>query len=128
MVLRSAVVGGFIAAALSFSLPAYAAGDAQAGAALVKARCQMCHVLNKGQKSTALAPNLNGVIGRKAGSTGDFALYSPALKASNIVWTPAKVDTFLQAPGKMVPGTKMVISVADAKDRANIVAFLAGNK
>lgn len=128
MVLRSAVLGGFVAAALSFSLPAHAAGDAQAGAALVKARCQMCHVLNKGQKPTALAPNLNGVIGRKAGSASDFALYSPALKASNIVWTPAKVDTFLAAPGKMVPGTKMVISVADPKDRANIVAFLAGNK
>jgi len=128
MVLRSAIVGGFFAAALSFSLPAHAAGDAQAGATLVKQRCQMCHVLNKGQKPSALAPNLNGVIGRKAGTTSDFALYSPALKASNIVWTPAKVDAFLAGPGKLVPGTKMVISVADAKDRANIVAFLTSNK
>lgn len=128
MSLRSVVLGGLVSAAILSAVPAYAAGDAAAGAALVKARCQMCHVLNKGQKPTALAPNLNGVVGRKAGSTADFALYSPALKSSGIVWTPAKLDTFLQGPGKLVPGTKMVISVADAKDRANIVAFLASNK
>jgi cytochrome c len=105
---------------------ARAAGDPQAGAALVKARCQMCHVLGKGQKPT-MAPDLFGVVGRKAG-TSDFAQYSPALKASGLVWTKARLDAFLAAPGKLVPGTKMVIAVPNAAERANVIAFLAGNK
>lgn len=126
MVLRSMVSGALVCLSLALAPQAMAAGNAQAGAALVKARCQMCHVLNKGQKPT-VAPNLNGVNGRKAGST-DFGQYSPALKASGIVWNAAKLDTFLQAPNKMVPGTKMVISLPDATQRADVVAFLVSNK
>ncbi|WP_206240879.1 c-type cytochrome [Novosphingobium terrae] len=106
---------------------AQAAGDAKAGAALVKARCQMCHVLAKGQKPTPMAPNLSGVVGRKAGSS-DYAQYSAALKGANITWTPARLDAFLQAPGKLVPGTKMVIAVPDAAQRADVIAFLVSNK
>jgi cytochrome c len=113
-------------AAFAAASGAQAAGDPQAGAALVKARCQMCHVVTKGQKPT-IGPNLYGVAGRKAG-TGDFALYSPALKASKITWTPAKLEAFLQAPGKLVPGTKMVIAVTNPAERADVVAFLVHNK
>ena len=127
---RSLVSRVVLALSLSASLaaaPAMAAGNAQAGAALVKARCQACHVVTKGAKPTALAPNLYGVVGRKAGSS-EFAQYSPALKASGIVWTPAKLDTFLQAPAKLVPGTKMFMAVPDAAQRADVVAFLVSNK
>lgn len=103
------------------STPALA-GDAAAGAALFKQRCQICHVTTPGQKPT-LAPNLAGVVGRAAGST-DYTMYSPALKAYGKPWTPALLESWLMAPAKLVPGTKMVIAVPVTKERDDIIAYL----
>jgi len=85
----------------------------------------MCHVTTSGQKA-GLGPNLSGLVGRKAAST-DF-LYSPALKASGLKWDKANLDTFLAAPSKLVPGTRMAISVANPAERAALVAYLASLK
>jgi cytochrome c len=100
-----------------------AAGSAQAqtvgGDQLFKQRCQMCHTVTPG----LLAPGLKGVIGRKA-AMAKFN-YTPALKASKIVWTKETLDKFLTSPGQMVPGTRMVINVSDPVARAAIIAYLA---
>lgn len=127
MTVRALVSTAVLALTVTLAAPAMAAGNAATGATLVKQRCQICHVVNKGQKPTTLAPNLNGVSGRKAAST-DFTLYSPALKASNITWNPAKLDAFLAAPSKLVPGTKMVIAVPNPTERADVIAYLVSNK
>ncbi|MFT3966142.1 MAG: c-type cytochrome [Sphingobium sp.] len=110
----------FLSIAL-FTSPALAQ-DAAAGGTQFKARCGACHSVAAGQKAL-LAPNLSGVAGRKAGSTAFN--YSPALKASGLSWDKATLDRFLAGPMKAVPGTRMVISVADAKQRADIVAYLS---
>jgi len=102
-------------------LPA-AAPQSTVGANLFRQRCQSCHSVTAGARSP-LAPNLKGVVGRKAASA-PFN-YSPALKASNITWTKANLDKFLAAPGKMVPGTRMVIAVTDAQQRAELIKYLA---
>ncbi|WP_068090973.1 c-type cytochrome [Novosphingobium rosa] len=99
-----------------------AAQSAQDGAAIFKQQCQMCHVSSKDAKPT-LAPNLFGVGGRKAASSG-FASYSPALKASGLVWNKANLDRFLTAPTKAVPGTRMVIAIPDAKRRQAVIDYL----
>ena len=119
--LISAAVALLVAAGLA--TPAAAAGDATKGATLFKQRCQLCHVIAPGAKGT-MAPNLLGVVGRKAGST-DFAMYSPQLKAYGKVWTPGLIDQWLASPAKLVPGARMGINVSDAKDRADAVAYLA---
>lgn len=98
------------------------AQDAAAGAVQFKARCAICHSVADGQKAM-LAPNLAHLAGRKAAST-QFN-YSPALKASGLSWDKATLDRFLAAPMKAVPGTRMVVSVADARQRSNIVAYLS---
>ena len=103
--------------------PARAAGPAANGAQLFAQRCQSCHTVVPGQKGV-LAPNLSGVVGRKAASTPQFN-YSPALKGSNVTWTRANLDRFLQAPMRMVPGTRMVIAVPDAAQRGAILDYLA---
>ena len=59
-------------------LPA-AAPQTGMGAGLYRQRCQSCHAIAPGTASP-LGPNLLGVVGRKAGSTGYS--YSPALKAA----------------------------------------------
>ncbi len=101
--------------------PLAAAPAAPAGAALFKQRCQSCHSVAPGAPSQ-IGPNLAGVVGRKAGATG--FRYSPALKAANLTWTRENLDRFLTGPTRMVPGTRMVISVTDAGQRAELVKFL----
>lgn len=101
------------------------AQDAAAGAATFKARCQACHTVTPGQ-APGMAPNLYGVVGRKAAGT-PFN-YSAALKASGLTWDPATLDKFLTSPMKMVPGTRMLIPVTDAKQRADLIAYFGSLK
>ncbi len=112
-------------AALSGIVAVAGAGFAQSaplkGDALFKQKCAMCHSVVKGTASP-IGPNLFAVAGRKAGTT-TFA-YSAALKKSGLVWNKANLDKYLTSPSKAVPGTKMVIGVADAKQRAAIIAYL----
>lgn len=105
---------------LAAALPAQTRPD---GAVIFKQRCASCHVASP-NATTRLAPNLAGVTGRKAGSSAGFN-YSPALKGSNITWTRANLDKYLQGPTRMVPGTRMVISVPDAAQRAAILDHLS---
>ncbi len=110
-------------ATLLTATPAFA--QAASGDQVYKQRCQACHAIKAGAPSV-LAPNLSGIVGRNA-AAGTFN-YSAALKASKIKWTKATLDTFLAAPTKMVPGTRMVISVSDPAQRAALVAWLAKAK
>lgn len=120
--IRKALLPLFAAGGLLAATALPAAGPAPDGAALFRQRCATCHVNAPGARPT-IGPNLNGVVGRKAAST-DFA-YSSALKASNLTWTRANLDRFLTAPGQMVPGTRMVISLSDAQQRAAVLNYLA---
>ena len=63
------------------------------------------------------------VVGRKQGGVPGYA-YSPALKKLTGVWTPARLNLWLQNPTKFAPGTKMYLSVPDAGQRAKIIAYL----
>lgn len=98
-------------------------GNAEAGATAFKSRCMACHTMDKNK----IGPQLAGVYGRKAGTVEGFK-YSDALAASGIVWDDKKLDEWLAAPQKMVPGQKMNISVPDAKTRADIIAHLKTQK
>ena len=89
--------------------------------------CGVCHKAAAGEKPT-IGPNLWGVSGRKAGTQPGFS-YSPAMKGSNITWTRDKLLTFIQAPQKTVPGTKMVYAgQKDPKQAAAIADYLVSLK
>jgi len=112
----------FVFATLALLAPVAAhAADAAAGKA-VFTQCTACHAYKPGAVGVA-APNLYGVVGRKAASTS-FA-YSAALKSSKLTWDAATLNTFLKAPGKLVPGTRMVINISDDAKRADLIAYLA---
>ncbi|MDR6511583.1 cytochrome c [Novosphingobium capsulatum] len=121
--LRTLVLSSALAVALAPA--ALRAQDAAAGGTVFKQRCAMCHSTTPDGRA-GVGPNLNGVSKRAAGAT-TFA-YSAALKRSNIKWDAKTLDTFLTAPSKMVPGTRMVVAIPDAKQRANVVAYLLSLK
>lgn len=111
-------------AGLAFvSMPAHAAGKPD-GATIYRQRCQSCHGVPA--RPSPLGPNLTGVVGRKAASTAFN--YSPALKASGLTWNRATLDRFLTAPARTVPGTRMVISLPDAAQRAAVLDYLTSRR
>ena len=111
-----------ISGAVALAAPPVVAGPPQDQGAQAFAMCAACHTLNKGGKST-MGPNLYGLFGRKAGSVPGFA-YSPALKASNIVWDAKTLDQYLASPATMVKGTRMVVKVADPARRTALIGYL----
>jgi cytochrome c len=115
------VAATFCIAALT-ALPAVGAPPVTEQGAQAFATCRACHTLQAGAKS-GMGPNLHGLFGRKAGSVAGYN-YSPALKASKIVWNAQTLDQYLAAPTQKVPGTRMVVKVADPAKRAALIAYL----
>jgi len=110
----------FVAAAcVAVAMPTWAAGDAEAGHALYQARCAACHSLD----FNGVGPAHRGVFGRAAGEAKGFA-YSDALKSSHLVWTEQALDRWLADPEKTAPGQRMGVNVPDAKERADLIAYL----
>lgn len=102
--------------------PSSPMGDPVNGARLYQS-CMGCHSLDDND----VGPKHRGVVGRHAGSVPGYS-YSPALKRSGLVWTPSNLDRWLTGPQKLVPGAKMFFSIPRAKDRADIIAYLARQK
>lgn len=97
------------------------------GAQVFAAKCAACHSVDRA-KGSAMAPNLAGVVGRKAGTLPRFT-YSPAMVRSNMVWDPAKLDAFLASPQRTVRGNRMAFAgLPNAKERADLIAFLQSKK
>jgi cytochrome c len=115
-----------IAASVVFAVASLAAGaalaqDAAAGKTAF-AQCAACHSVDG---TNGLGPSLKGVVGRKAGSFPSFR-YSRAMKNATISWDEKALDAYLTEPQKLVPGNLMPFSgVADAKQRADLIAYLA---
>jgi cytochrome c len=108
-----------LSTALSTSAPAFAAGEAERGKTLYAAKCAACHSL----EYNGAGPAHRGVFERKAGAATGYD-YSPALKASSLTWNAATLDRWLANPEKLVPGQKMGVAIADAKERRDLIAYL----
>ncbi|WP_033919428.1 c-type cytochrome [Sphingomonas sp. 37zxx] len=111
-----------VTAALSIAPTAATAQNAANAGAQTFNTCRACHTLNAGGRNGA-GPNLHGLFGRQAASAAGFS-YSPALKASKIRWDEKTLSDYLEAPAKRVPGTRMVVKVADPARRAALIAYL----
>ena len=102
---------------------ALADGDAEAGGKLFTKTCGGCHSVGEGARG-GFGPQLNGIIGRPAGTTTDYQ-YSDAMKNSGVVWIRDKLAAYIEAPKKVVSGTRMIFwGISDQEKIENILAYL----
>ncbi len=86
-------------AVMSFAGVAHAEGDAAKGKKVFK-KCMACHKVGDKAKN-GVGPELNGIIGRKAGSVEKFK-YSKLMKQASeagLVWDEALLDKYLAKKG-----------------------------
>jgi cytochrome c len=89
-------------------------------------QCRTCHDLEAGVPPK-VGPNLNGVIGRKAGGAAGFK-YSEVLARSGIVWTTDTLDAWIRQPAALAPGNAMAYpGIANDADRAAVIAWMIAN-
>lgn len=120
-IMLAAGLGVLSISSLAAAADARPKGDAVHGQQLY-ARCSACHTI--GQSGGKMGPALNGVVGRKAGTVAGY-VYSPAMAKSGLTWNTATLARFLEAPSKLVPGTKMFFpGLASPQDQADVVAYL----
>ena len=88
-------------------------------------QCAACHsILGDG-----VGPDLRGVYGRKAASESHYRRYSPAMKASDIIWDEQNLRSFLKDPAAKVKGTFMLFpGLKSVKDLDDVVEFLKSYK
>jgi len=112
-----------VAAGAMLALPTLAlAQDAEAGKKVFQ-KCAPCHSIGPGA-TNKVGPNLNGVIGRKAGTEEGFS-YSDAMKGAGWVWDEAIFKEYITDPKKKVPGNKMLFpGVKDELERDDLFAYL----
>ncbi|RWE03126.1 cytochrome c family protein [Mesorhizobium sp.] len=97
-------------------------GHAEAGAVVFK-RCMACHQVGPDAKN-GVGPVLNGVVGRAAGTYPGYS-YSAANKNSGLTWAEPTLTTYLRAPRKLVPGTKMTFAgLSKDQEIADVIAYL----
>ncbi len=97
----------------------HATGQVIRGQQLYESRCIGCHSMN----ADRIGPRHAGLIGRRAGSVSGFA-YSAALANAPLIWNAQTLEQWLRDPEGLVPGQAMNIRVANAQDRADLIAFL----
>jgi alcohol dehydrogenase (cytochrome c) len=110
-----------LAAAFLFLGQAHAAGDAAAGKTVFANQCASCHTTEVGKNG--FGPSLAAILGRKAGGLAGFT-YSPAMAQAGLTWDEKTLDEFLTSSTTRVPGTSMPVSLPNATDRANVIAYL----
>ena len=127
--MRSAWFAALAAIAVGTAAAPSMAQDVENGQSLYR-QCRACHQVGAGAKNL-VGPQLNGIVGRKAGTVDGFN-YSEANKkagADGLVWNEANLLKYLENPLQFMPGTKMAYAgLKDEADRKDVIAYLKSVK
>lgn len=84
--------------------------------------CRTCHSVKDGDNR--LGPNLNKILGRKAGALPNYN-YSSSMKEAGFTWDQDKLSRFMVKPDEVVSGNKMQpYGGVSADEAGKIVAYL----
>jgi cytochrome c len=100
------------------------AGDAAAGKSLFDRTCANCHSIEVG--TNKVGPTLFDIVDRPVASVQGYD-YSPKMRQQrklHKVWSEKALDGYLLHPRQTLHGVKMYFAVPDAKDRADVIAYL----
>jgi cytochrome c len=132
---KLALVGVALAAAPAAAL---AEGDAAKGEKIFN-RCKTCHMVGDNAKNR-VGPQLNGIVGRKAGTAEKYKYSKLNLAAgeAGLVWTEENLMAYLPnatnflkdylkengAEDKAKGRSKMVFALKNEQDRMDVIAYL----
>jgi cytochrome c2 len=115
-------------AAVAVAAPASAQDPARGQEAFKQ--CRACHAVGPAARNKA-GPQLNGIVGRKAGAVPGYA-YSEAMTqaaAGGLVWTEPKLALYLESPDAFLPqGVMAFAGVKDPGQLQDLIAFLKTQK
>ena len=127
--IRKLLTSGAVAFGTLAAGPLLAQDDLVAEGEKIFKRCTACHQVGEGAENR-VGPQLNGVIGRTAGTLEGFS-YSDAMVeagAGGLVWSAETLAAYLENPRKMVKGTKMAFAgLRKEEDRAAVIAYIEAN-
>ncbi|MBH5389928.1 c-type cytochrome [Bradyrhizobium diversitatis] len=84
--------------------------------------CRTCHSMKEGDNR--LGPNLNKIVGRKAGSLPNYN-YSSSMKEAGFAWDQDKLTRFMVKPDEVVSGHKMQpYGGVSAEEASKVFAYL----
>ncbi|WP_448030150.1 c-type cytochrome [Bradyrhizobium liaoningense] len=84
--------------------------------------CRTCHSVKEGDNR--LGPNLNKIVGRKAGALPNYN-YSSSMKEAGFVWDQDKLTRFMVKPDEVVSGHKMQpYGGVSAEEAGKVFAYL----
>ena len=115
--------GGVFVVCLVLSASARA-GDVAAGKAIFDKTCANCHSTEAGVNK--VGPTLFDIVGRPVASVHgyDYSKKMRAIGKEGKVWDEKHLDNYLTNPREVLHGVKMFFSLPDAKDRADVIAYL----
>lgn len=98
------------------------AQDAEKGN-IVFNQCRACHQVGP-QARSMLAPTLNGLFGRRAGTAPRF-MYTKAMTESGVIWDEKTFRNYIRNPRGKIPGTAMIFpGIQDEQDIDDLIAYL----
>ena len=100
------------------------AGDATKGEKIFKNLCTVCHNM----ASHGTGPNLKGTFGSDPASKEGFTYSGAMIGMKGKTWKEGTLDKYLKSPAEYAPGNAMAFAgIANAKDRADVIAYLKNN-